>query len=123
LKLLDVAEALARELPVMDDELQLEHADVRACAARAGRDRLHVAQAAVISDERALDRRDHLRRRQPADEEDRVALDLGHVHASRQAAHHGVEQLVQDRPAVVDLGLGDELRVAGDVGEHQRAFL
>src|SRR4029077_21093861 len=83
----------------------------------------HVTQAAVKRDECAFDRRDDIRCRQPADEENGVALHLGYLHPPRQAAHHRVEELVQDRPAVVDLGLRDELRVAGDVGQHQCAFL
>jgi hypothetical protein len=122
-QLLDHAEALAGERAVVHDELELEHPDVGARAARARRHGLHVAQAAVERDKGLLGRRDDLLGRQAADEEDRVALNLADVHPPLQRAHHRVEELVEDRPAVVDLGLGDELRVAGDVGEDERAFL
>ena len=74
-------------------------------------------------DERRIDRLDHLGRRQAGDKEDRVALHLGDVHSTLHAAHHRVEELMEDRPAVVDLGLGDELRIAGDVSQDERAFL
>ena len=85
--------------------------------------RLHVAEAAVKGDESALEGLDDVGRGEARDEEDRVALDLGDVHAALDAAHDGVEELVEDGPAVVDLGLLDESRVAGDVGEDEGAFL
>ena len=61
-ELLDVAESLPREPAVMDDELDLEDADVGAGIARAGRDRLHVAEPAVKRDEGFLEGLDHVLR-------------------------------------------------------------
>ena len=123
MQLLDISQSLARELAVMDDELQLEDADVGAGVAGACRHGLHIAQPAMKIDKSSLQGRDHIRRREAADEQDGVALDLRNVHPSLDAADHRVQQLVQDRPAVVDLGLRDELRVTGDIGQHERAFL
>jgi hypothetical protein len=123
MQLLDRAQALPGEPAVVDDELELEDADVGAGAARTRRHGLHVAQPAVKRHEGAFERPDDVGRGKSADEQDRVALNLGDVHAALQAAHHRVEQFVEDRPAVLDLGLGDELRIARDVGQHQCAFL
>src|SRR5438105_6777760 len=107
----------------MHHELHLEDADVGACTARTCRHGLHVSETPVKGYESALESLDHLRCRKPAYEEDGIALDLRDVEAALDAAHHGVEQLVEDRPAVIDLGLGHEGRVSRDVGEHKRAFL
>src|SRR2546421_8048034 len=49
MQVLDISQSLARELAVMDDELQLEDADVGAGVAGACRDGLHIAQPAMKS--------------------------------------------------------------------------
>src|SRR6266550_6250338 len=54
MQLLDISQSLARELAVMDDELQLEDADVGAGVAGACRHGLHIAQPAMKIDKSSL---------------------------------------------------------------------
>ena len=62
-----------------------------------------------------------VRRLAEPEEEHRVAFDLGYLEAQLIGFDHHLEQLLDDPPAVVDLGLRDEPREAADVGNEQES--
>jgi hypothetical protein len=62
------------------------------------------------------------RRRAVAVEQHGVALELGYRHAERIGVDQGFQQFLDDVLAVLDLGLGDELREAAEIRNEEQDF-
>ena len=109
----------------VSDELRVERADRRARGAPAGRRALHVQQTVGEVEIAALDQLDQAltigERRLVGVAEDGIAFELHEAHRRREPRADEPGQLVDDRVGVLELGAGEERRVARDVGQQQVA--
>jgi hypothetical protein len=110
---------------VVGDELQVERADRRARGAAARCPALHVQQAVGEVEIAALDQLDKpltiLERCLVRVAEDSVAFELHEAHRRREPLADERGQLMDDGVGVLELGAGEERRVARDVGQQQVA--
>jgi hypothetical protein len=121
-KLFAPAHLLLYHLAVVDDELEIEIAHRSASFALAARGLLDVTQAATELEIGLLDR---VLQERAVDlladrvNESSIAFELGESEGGPQALDQRVHEIGDDVLRVLDLGGGEELRIAGDVCDDE----
>jgi hypothetical protein len=121
-QLLAARNALAQDLAVVDDELQVEVRDPDAGVAVARRRLADVTSAAAEAEVATLDGVEEERSVDlpgGCGNERRVALELGEPEAGTQRGDHGADEVGQDVLRVVQLDICEVSGVAGDVGDQE----